>query len=197
MSDEPMKLVEQAACARRENRLFDAHRDLVRAVDLYRQAGVPAELARALMALGQIERDLGRGEAARSLYEEAVSLCRGQSDVLRLAHTVRHLGDLYQEAGSVELAGPCYEEALALYRTSGHTAPPLDLANAVRPLAILRERVGKPDEASSCGEKQETCISPLTCGRAWTSARNTWINWAARSCELLPNPPLQRTGSKD
>jgi hypothetical protein len=47
----------------------------------------------------------------------------------------------------LDLAEPCYEEALALYRSSGPTAPPLDLANAVRPLATLRERVGKPDEA--------------------------------------------------
>lgn len=99
------------------------------------------------MALGQIERDLGRGEVARPLYEEAVSLCRGQSDVLRLAHTVRHLGDLHLDAGRLDLAEACYEEALALYRSSAHTAPPLDLANAIRPLAILRERLGKADEA--------------------------------------------------
>ena len=85
MPDEPMELLERASGARRENRLLDAHRDLVQAVDLCRQAGVPAEFARALMALGQIERDLGRGEAARPLYEAAVSLYRGQSDVLRLA----------------------------------------------------------------------------------------------------------------
>ena len=147
MPDESMKLVERASRARRENRLLDAHRDLVKGVDLCRNAGVPAELATALMALGQVERDLGRGEAARPLYEEAVSLRRGQSDVLRLAHTVRHLGDLHQDAGRLDLAEPCNEEALALYRCSGPTAPPLDLANAVRPLAILRERVGKPDEA--------------------------------------------------
>jgi tetratricopeptide (TPR) repeat protein len=100
------------------------------------------------MALGQIERDLGRSEAARPLYEEAVSLCRGQSDALRLAHTVRHLGDLHQDAGRLGLAEPCYEEALALYRGSGHTPPPLDLANAIRPLAILRERAGNVVEAA-------------------------------------------------
>jgi tetratricopeptide (TPR) repeat protein len=82
------------------------------------------------------------------LYEEAVSLCRGQSDALRLAHTVRHLGDLHQDAGRLGLAEPCYEEALALYRGSGHTPPPLDLANAIRPLAILRERAGNVVEAA-------------------------------------------------
>ena len=47
----------------------------------------------------------------------------------------------------MDLAEPCYEEALALYRSSGQTAPPLDLANAIRPLAILRERVGNANEA--------------------------------------------------
>jgi tetratricopeptide (TPR) repeat protein len=147
IADEFVKLVEQAARARRENRLLDARRDLVRAIELCRQAGVPADLARALMALGQIERDLGRGEAARPLYEEAVSLCRSESDTLRLAHTVRHLGDLHQDSGRLDLAEPCYEEALALYRSTGWTAPELDLANAIRPLAILKERLGNLDAA--------------------------------------------------
>lgn len=116
MPDGPVKLVERAGQPRREKRLLDAHRDLVQAVDLCRQAGVPTELAGAFMALGQIERDLGRGEAARPLYEQAVSLWRGQSDVPRLAHSVSHLGDLHQDAGRLDLAEPCYEEALALDR---------------------------------------------------------------------------------
>ncbi len=68
MSDAAIKLVRQADRARRENRLADARRDLVEAVALCRQAGVQRELVQALKGLGQIERDLGRGEAARPLY---------------------------------------------------------------------------------------------------------------------------------
>jgi tetratricopeptide (TPR) repeat protein len=103
-------------------------------------------LVRALEGLGQIERDLGCGHAALPLYEEAVRICRHNGDALRLAHTIRHLGDIHQDAGRAELAEPCYREALAIYRRDRRTAP-LDLANAVRPFAILQETLGKSEQA--------------------------------------------------
>ena len=146
MSDTAQTLMERAAHARREDRLEAARRDLVDAVALARAAGAREDLIAALKALGQIERDLGRHDAALVLYEEAVGLCRGAIDPLQLAHTVRHLGDIHLDAGRLEAAEPCFREALALYRGHGH-APPLELANAIRPLARLRERTGDMAEA--------------------------------------------------
>jgi tetratricopeptide (TPR) repeat protein len=152
MSDAAINLMRKAGRARRENRLADAHRDLVEAVALGRQTGVQRELVRALKALGQIERDMGHGGAALALYEEAVAICRTEGDVLTLAHTVRHVGDIHRDAGRVELAEPCYQEALALYR--GHEgAPLLDLANTVRPLAILKGDAGEIEEARRLWEE--------------------------------------------
>ena len=46
------------------------HRDLVEAVRLCRQSGEQRNLVRALKALGQIARDLVRGDAARPLYDQ-------------------------------------------------------------------------------------------------------------------------------
>ncbi len=152
MSKEAIKLVRQADRARREHRLADAHRDLVEAVALCRQAGVQHDLVQALKGLGQIERDLGRGDTARPLYEEAVAICREEGDPLTLAHTVRHLGDIHQDAGRVELAAPCYHEALALYRSHERTSP-LDLANAIRPLALLKDDAGEVEEARRLWEE--------------------------------------------
>jgi hypothetical protein len=63
-----------------------------------------------------------------------------------LAHTVRHVGDIHQDAGHAELAEPCYVEALAIYRNHEQTDP-LDLANAIRPLAVLRDDAGELQEA--------------------------------------------------
>ncbi len=146
MSEAASKLMRQADRARQENRLADARRRLVAAVALSRHAGVQRQLVQALKRLGQVERDLGRGEAARPLYEEAVTICRKGDDALTLAHTVRHLGDIHQDAGRAELAEPCYHEALALYRSHERT-PPLDLANAIRPLAILKDDAGEVEEA--------------------------------------------------
>ena len=77
------------------------------------------------------------GAMARRCYEEAAVLFREVGEPLVLAHTIRHLGDVYREQGCPELAEPCYHEALGLYR--GHEGgSPLDLANAIRSLAMLR-----------------------------------------------------------
>jgi hypothetical protein len=79
------------------------------------------------------------------LYEDAVALCRRLDDPLLLAHTVRHLGDVLCENGKDEQAEPHYREALAIYRS--HTGPILDLANAIRSLAVLREDESLWEEA--------------------------------------------------
>lgn len=146
MSEASDKLVQQALQARREHRLADAKRDLVEAVDICRKAGVRVDLAEALTGLGQIERDLHHSEAARESYEEAAAIYRAEGDVLRIAHTVRHLGDIHREEGRPDLAEPCYREALDLYRGHERT-PPLDLANAIRGLAILKDEADEAEVA--------------------------------------------------
>ena len=77
------------------------------------------------------------GAMARLCYEEAVVLFRELEEPLVLAHTIRHLGDVYLEQGRPDLAEPCYHEALGLYRSHEDDSS-LDLANAVRSLAVLR-----------------------------------------------------------
>ena len=74
---------------------------------------------------------------ARLCYEEAVLLFREADEPLVLAHTIRHLGDVYLEQGRPDLAEPCFHEALELYRKHDEDSS-LDLANALRCLAVLR-----------------------------------------------------------
>jgi tetratricopeptide (TPR) repeat protein len=95
--------------------------------------------------LGQVERDAGNSSSALSLYEEAVMHCRVAGDALLLAHTVRHVGDIHQDMKRDDLAEPCYREALGIYRSSEPDR--LDLANAIRPLALLKENAGEIAEA--------------------------------------------------
>lgn len=139
-------LFQRGMAARREGRPTEALRHMKAAVALAREHDDPVALARALHGRANIERDLGRTDAALRLYREAVPLCRRGNDPLALAHTVRHLGDVLRELGDVAGAEPCYAEALALYRAQP-SAPVLDVANALRPLAILRETLGEHDEA--------------------------------------------------
>jgi tetratricopeptide (TPR) repeat protein len=116
------------------------------AVELSRKQGPPRKLIHALKGLGQIARDLRANDVALRLYQEAVSLCRNEDELLLLAHTIRHVGDIHQDMKQQDLAAQCYEEALAIYRSHQETSN-LDLANAVRPFALLKERAGAIHEA--------------------------------------------------
>ena len=152
-------LIARGYRARRKGALLDAHRHFAEAVSRCRRSGNSPALAHALKGLGQIERDLGRGDAARPLYEEAIAICRRERDPLRLAHTVRHLGDIHQDAGRVELAEPCYREALAIYRAHQGTAR-LDLANT---LSAVRDTSGDSWKASAGDRPMDGGEKPL-CG---------------------------------
>ncbi|MDE0260416.1 MAG: tetratricopeptide repeat protein [Gammaproteobacteria bacterium] len=120
--------------------------DLVRACEISRQAGASKELSAALGKLGHVALDLGHPDKARTLFEESVAAARDAGDPLRLAHAVRHLGQVNQRLGRLDSAGLCYEEALDLYDRDG-TAHPLDHANALRPMALLREELGDAEGA--------------------------------------------------
>jgi tetratricopeptide (TPR) repeat protein len=153
------KLLSSAAQARREKRSADAHRDLVEAVALARAASDRSELARAITELGRIERDLGHSDAALALYTESAAIYREQGNALKLAHTIRHLGDIHQDARRPAQAEPCFREAIAIY--SAHPeAPALDVANALRPLALLRDDAGDFEEAD----------------RLWETAKNLYAS---------------------
>lgn len=152
MSDQFNKLANDAAHARRENRVSDAKRYWTDAIQLSRQSGNKRQLIDALRGSGQIERDMGSNDKALPFYQEAVTLCREEKDALLLAHTVRHLGDVYRSASKLDSAELCYEEALAIYRQHQDT-PPLDLANALRPMAILKEQKGESGAARPLWEE--------------------------------------------
>ena len=128
------------------------HGYLSEAVSLLRAAGATRELVGALGKLGHAEENAGRVDAALACYEEAVAVARGAEHPLPLAHAVRHLGDLHRKAGRLEAAEACYAEALALYGGQDEP-PPLDYANALRPMAILKETLGRVDEARTLWQR--------------------------------------------
>ncbi|HJZ99986.1 MAG TPA: tetratricopeptide repeat protein [Candidatus Solibacter sp.] len=96
------------------------------------------------------------GAMARLCYEEAVILFREADEPLLLAHTVRHLGDVYLEQGRPDLAEPCYHEALGIYRNHADESS-LDMANAVRSLAVLRW-----EQAKTLWEEARTLYTGLS-----------------------------------
>src|SRR5580765_2441380 len=152
MADAVDHLFNQAAQARRDHRPADARRDLIEAVSTCRKTEERQRLAGALTGLGQIERDLKNPGAALQHYEEAAAIYRSAGKPLKLAHTVRHIGDIHQDEGRLQPAEPYYHEALAIYRAHKET-PPLDLANAIRGLALLKSSIGATQEAKALWEE--------------------------------------------
>jgi tetratricopeptide (TPR) repeat protein len=90
---------------------------------------------------GHQTRKEGHLPVAREHYLNAARLYREQNDVLAYAHTLRHIADIYQQERNPRQAKPLYEEALEIYRGNLNTRL-LDLANAVRPYALLMEEEG-------------------------------------------------------
>jgi tetratricopeptide (TPR) repeat protein len=142
MSEIIDQLLRGAYAARQDHRPADAKRLLIDAVELCREAEDRERLPVALTALGQAERALHRLEAARQHYEEAAAIYRADGPALRFAHTVRHIGDIHLESGQLALAEPLYKTALDLYRKH-REAPPLDVANMLRSMAILKGELGE------------------------------------------------------
>jgi tetratricopeptide (TPR) repeat protein len=134
--------------ARRDGRLTDAKQLFAGALEAERDLADQANMAKALAGAGQIERDLQNGAAALQCYQQAAAIYRDLADDPRFAHTIRHVGDILLEQGAIEEARPCYEEALGIYRQQATTSP-LDLANAMRGFALLREQAGEREQAKA------------------------------------------------
>ena len=144
--DEGIELIERGWCARAESKYAEAHRDMIKTIAIFRQAGTHGDLVAALGRLGHIEMDLDRWDEERSIYEKGISICRDAGDPFGMAHKIRHLGMVHRHAGREDEARACFQEALSPYRS--HKEPPsLDYANATLPVARLKEELGQVDQA--------------------------------------------------
>src|SRR3989475_12771312 len=111
----------------------------------------------------------------------AVASARRGEDSLRLAHRVRHLGDAYYYAGRWALAEPCYVEALSIYRRH-ECSPQLDLANAIRSFAVLKDEVGAAEQSQSLWQEAHDLYVALkiSAGGAGKAARRALLDPRAR-----------------
>ena len=107
----------------------------------------------------QARRDRMEGRLREALtgYERAADIARTANDMGQLAHAQRHVGDLLRELGQNRSAESAASEAVALYRQHCDDAS-LDLANALRVLALAQESLGQSPEA----------------GRSWREARSLY-----------------------
>ena len=140
--------LEHAFTLRRDGLLAEAGAEFQQAADSSREADKREYLLTSLKGLAQVERDANRLDTALTRYREAVSVARELGDALPLAHTLRHLADVYRETDRPDRALPIYEEALGLYRSEPDRSV-LDLANCLRPMALLMEQLQRSPEAAA------------------------------------------------
>jgi tetratricopeptide (TPR) repeat protein len=148
VSGTPELLLEKGRIAKKERRLQEA-------TDLFRKALAESHTSedRALRAvlyeeLAYVERNLRELETAEANYRKAAEIFRSLDDPLKTAHTVRHAADILREQKKTEQAALLYAESLEIYRGHKET-PALDLANAIRGFALLKEQTGDRDRALS------------------------------------------------
>jgi tetratricopeptide (TPR) repeat protein len=148
VSDTPGSLLERASIAKKERRLEDA-------ATLFREAlaECAASDSQALRAtlyeeLAYVERNLRDLETSQRHYRQASEIYSSLGNPLKTAHTVRHAADILREQTKPEQAAPLYAESLEIYRRHKET-PPLDLANAIRGFALVKEQTGDRKEALS------------------------------------------------
>ena len=122
----------------------DSRAIFLKAVRSAAEEGDRPSLAEALCGLGQAERGIGNLEAARHHYAGAALLYREIGPPERLAYAIRHEADILREACLPAEAEPLYLEAEGIYRQQGEVAA-LDLAKALRGLALVNESLGRRD----------------------------------------------------
>ena len=137
----------------------------------------------------------------------AVAVSRKVDPTTKLAHVIRHLGDAHRHAGRMAAAEPCYVEALALYRGDAGTQP-LDLANALRGLAVLKDALGRGEESKRLWEEAHGLYAGVrvTPGVAECAARlallaardgdstrsRDWLGKAAAAAESSGDPDTMK-----
>ena len=92
-----------------------------KSVAVARETDDPLRLAHAVRHLGQVNRRLGRLEAAERCYEEALALYdrAGTAHPLDHANALRPMAMLREDLGDVEAARLLWRRAAELYRAAG------------------------------------------------------------------------------
>ena len=113
-----------------------------------------------LLSQGRQARKENQLAAARTHYAGAAQIYRDRNDLLAYAHTIRHIADMHLHEANYAEARPLYEEALELYRSSLDTKL-LDLANTVRPYALLHEGLGDRETAAELWQEARNLYGSL------------------------------------
>ena len=148
----PESLLEQGRNAKRDRRPEDARSAFREGLTECHGNEERPLVATLYEELAYVERTLLDHESAERHYRKASELYRGLKNLLKTAHTMRHAADILREQNRLDESARLYAEVLEIYRGHQET-PPLDLANAIRGFALLKE--GQEDRAQAACLWQE------------------------------------------
>ena len=109
---------------------------------------------------GKLARAAGRLDEARAHYALAAEIYNSEDNRLAYAHTIRHIADMYLIEARHSEARPLYDEALEIYRGNLDTKL-LDLANTVRPFALLNEDAGDREASRQLWQEARNLYASL------------------------------------
>jgi len=133
-------LIERGRRARLERRFEDARSLFLEALNGCSCDDDPRMIAELHAELGYVTRALHDLQPAEAYYRQATVQFRALGDAYRTAHNMRHLADILRETGRAAEAEPYYSAAIEFFRKSGEY--PLQLANAIRGLALMQGELG-------------------------------------------------------
>ncbi len=102
--------------------------------------------AQALARQAQLARDAGDLDWAQHDQQAAIALLRQAGDGHALAFALRNAGDIFLEQGDQDHAAAALAESFVLYEASPD-ADGLEIADAVRSVALLAEALEEPEQA--------------------------------------------------
>lgn len=147
MQKETVENLRTANSARREGKTDSARQTFRQVLESCKFSGDAIGRLFALKGLAQLDRDRGQPQRAVEFLAEATQLAEQEDDMRLLAHTVRHYAEALMEAEQLPQSARCFERALNIYRSLPDLAG-LELANALRPAALLHEQLGQRAEAA-------------------------------------------------
>ena len=139
-------LLEQGRPAQREHRIKYARNLFKKALKESRDSGEDGLRAVLYEELAYVDRNLLYLDAACEHYIQSSEIYRALGNPLKVAHTARHAADVLREQKKLDESENLYGEALEIYRNHAGTSP-LDLANAIRGFALLKEDRGHREDA--------------------------------------------------
>ena len=163
------------------------------ALSLFRESGDRTGVAWALNHQGDVARDQGDSEGARSLYERSLATFYEINDRWGIAGSLADLGNLEREQGDFRAADALYRESIRLFQQLEHKRGIARLLESFATSAAEQSEAERAMRlAGSAAALRQSIGAPLTP----TEADQTGAQPGVGAARIELRPPAERLGWK-